>query len=271
MALWDSKDVAGKLPKFLAVGRLLVINVTAGGTGYTDGEAVAVTIGAPDAGGVQATATATVVGGEVQSITITNPGSKYSTAPAVTMGLGTGLTVSVVLEPVVYDSSRIFFVDATEAAQASNKMKGIHSGGWWYFHTYTDSSGDTRYKTECLISMGTLAADSGDAEDAVIVDVSTIVTISVQPVSQEITLPTATATFSVTAAVAPAGTVTYQWQVALVGSTKYSDISGATSASYAPTGLTEADSGKRFRVKCSSTGAPVVTSSVATLTVNPAA
>ena len=41
---------------------------------------------APPASGIQATATATVSGGVVTGITITNPGSGYTSAPAVTIG-----------------------------------------------------------------------------------------------------------------------------------------------------------------------------------------
>lgn len=268
MSLWGNKDQSGKFPAFVQVGRILKIKVTSGGTGYANGASVAVTIGAPGSGGVQATATALVTGGVVQEITLTNQGTRYSSTPSVTMATGTGLTVSVVLEKIVYDSREIFFVDATEAAQASNKLKGITSPGWWRFRTYNDSHGDTRYKAECLIVMGTPAATSGDLEDAVVVDVSKLISISVQPASQEISLAVATqVTFGVTASVAPSGTATYQWQVAEIGSTKYTDISGATSASLIVTGLDETYDGKRYRVKISSTGAPVKTSSAATLTV----
>jgi FtsP/CotA-like multicopper oxidase with cupredoxin domain len=50
------------------------------GSGMT---APTVTIDPPPAGGTQATATATVVGGYVTSITVTNPGSGYTSAPKV--------------------------------------------------------------------------------------------------------------------------------------------------------------------------------------------
>ena len=53
-------------------------------------------IGAPATGGTQATATANVVSGKVSTITITNPGSRYNLAPAVsfTGGGGTGAVAS---------------------------------------------------------------------------------------------------------------------------------------------------------------------------------
>lgn len=69
--------------------------VTAGGSDYT---AATVTIAAPGPGGVQATATATVLGGEVTAITITNPGSGYTSAPTITItGDGTDATATAVL------------------------------------------------------------------------------------------------------------------------------------------------------------------------------
>lgn len=72
------------------VGRIQLLT---GGTGYP--AVPTVTIAAPPAGGVQATATAVAVGGVVQSITITNWGSRYVSNPAVTIGGGgAGATAS---------------------------------------------------------------------------------------------------------------------------------------------------------------------------------
>lgn len=80
------------------------------------------------------------------------------------------------------------------------------------------------------------------------------------------TVTTAAATFSVTAT--GTGTKYYQWQTQTVTGTKWTNITGATSASLALTGLTTADSGKKYRVKVtSSTGAPEAISNTATLTV----
>jgi len=80
---------------------------------------------------------------------------------------------------------------------------------------------------------------------------------------------TAAATFSVTAA-ASTGSLVYQWQVQTAASTtKWSNITGATSASLALTGLVVGDSGKKYRVKIGgSAGGEEVISSTATLTVD---
>jgi len=86
------------------------------------------------------------------------------------------------------------------------------------------------------------------------------------------TVAAAAATFSVTAADAPdLGDIVYQWQVQAATGTRWSNISGATSASLALTALTTADSGKKYRVKLTSTaGAEEVISNTATLTVTAA-
>ena len=85
-------------------------------------------------------------------------------------------------------------------------------------------------------------------------------TITTQPANQTVTAGQ-TATFAVVAAgTAPLG---YQWQKNGV------NITGATSASYTTPATTTADSGSTFRVVVSNS-AGTVTSSAATLTVNPA-
>jgi hypothetical protein len=86
------------------------------------------------------------------------------------------------------------------------------------------------------------------------------------------TVAAAAATFSVTAADSPdLGDIIYQWQTQTATGTRWTNISGATSASLALTGLTTADSGKKYRVKLTSTaGAEEVISNTATLTVTAA-
>jgi hypothetical protein len=83
------------------------------------------------------------------------------------------------------------------------------------------------------------------------------------------TVASGAATFSVTAT--GTGSKFYQWQSQTVSGTKWTNVTGATSASLALTGLTTADSGKKYRVKVtSSTGAPEEISNTATLTVTAA-
>ena len=89
--------------------------------------------------------------------------------------------------------------------------------------------------------------------------------IAVQPADRTVTEP-AVATFNVTAS--GSGTLTYQWQRLAAGT--WSDIAGATAASYTtPATLRSADNGAQFRVNVTNSVGSA-TSNVATLTVNPA-
>lgn len=75
----------------------IAIALGAGGTGYTT--APTVVIGPPPSGGVQAVATAQINAGAVTGITVTTPGSGYTTPPAIsfTGGGGTGATAAASL------------------------------------------------------------------------------------------------------------------------------------------------------------------------------
>jgi hypothetical protein len=96
------------------------------------------------------------------------------------------------------------------------------------------------------------------------------ITISSQPSNQ--TASSGAATFSVTASVSPAGSLTYQWQRQALGAGAYANVSGATSATLSLTGLTNgSNNADNYRVVVSATGAPSVTSNAAALTVAAAA
>jgi len=72
---------------------VLASAVTAGGTGYTNGETVTLTGGAGSSG---ATGTVTVVSGAVTAVTLTNPGTGYTAGELLTIaGTGTGATIAV--------------------------------------------------------------------------------------------------------------------------------------------------------------------------------
>lgn len=163
------------------------------------------------------------------------------------------------------EGTQLVFVDETEAQVESNKTKGITGAGWYLYREYTDSNGQVRYKTELLVSMATPAATAGDAaDDTTVPDATVTVAISVQPANQTTTL--GAATFSVTAALTPAGTVTYQWQKKAVNDTRWAIVSGATSASLVLASQTSANNGDQYRVVVGGAGAKKVTSSSATLT-----
>ena len=184
-----------------------------------------------------------------------------------------------------YNGRDLFFIDADEATQAENIARGLKVPGWTNYRSYTDAEGNVRHKSEVLIAMGaytgatgsgTFQAQTGDtaADDTVLVDGT--ITITTQPSSSSVAAP-GTMTFSVIAALAGAGSLTYQWQVAeSTANTVFTNVSrgsGGTTASYT-TGVTQVapsasvdSNGDKYRCVVSSTGSTSVTSNAVTLTV----
>lgn len=102
---------------------------------------------------------------------------------------------------------------------------------------------------------------------AAIITVTTASSITNQPTSTTV-CEGANASFTVTAT----GTsVTYQWQVSTNSGTNWTDIAAATSATLTLNAVTAAMNNNQYRVNISTCVAGGLTSSVVTLTVNPAA
>ena len=184
-----------------------------------------------------------------------------------------------------YNGRDLFFIDADEATQAENIARGLKVPGWTNYRSYTDAEGNVRHKSEVLIAMGaytgatgsgTFQAQTGDtaADDTVLVDGT--ISITTQPSNSSVAAP-GTMVFSVIAALAGAGSLTYQWQVAeSTANTVFTNVSrgsGGTTASYT-TGVTQVapsasvdSNGDKYRCVVSSTGSTSVTSNAVTLTV----
>jgi hypothetical protein len=162
--------------------------------------------------------------------------------------------------------TQLVFVDENEAQVESNKAKGLISPGWYLYRESTNSNGEPRYSTELLVAIVNTAEDAGDAEDDdTVSDVNVAITIDTQPADQ--TAVAGEATFSVVASIEPAGTVTYQWQKKLAGTTRWVLVDGATSADLELSGLVAENNGDQYRVLLAGDGAKRVTSAAATLTV----
>lgn len=164
------------------------------------------------------------------------------------------------------DLPYIYFIDETEAQVQANRNRGINGGGWWKIVEQLDSDGNTRYKTECLVAMGTPAATSGDAaDDALVADVTATITLGTAPAAQNTSGGAATFTASATVT---SGSVTYQWQKALASAnTKFANVVGQVAATLVLSGQIAANTGDKYRVVVSSTsGAPKVTSAAVALT-----
>lgn len=176
---------------------------------------------------------------------------------------GTGAFLDTSLFPA---GTSIVFVDATEVTIPANVARGLSSPGWWKVTEKTDSDGNTRYTSEHLAWLEKTAVAAGDqTDDTIVADAINAITISVQPANQ--TTVVGAATFNVTAAVTNGGTLIYQWQTATATGTKFTNVAGANAASLVLSGLATGDTGKKYRVKItSSNGAPEVVSSVATVT-----
>jgi len=193
-----------------------------------------------------------------------------------------------------YNGSDLYFIDANEAKQPENRARGLKTPGWWLYRSWTNADSTVQHRAECLIAMGayhgatgfgTYQAETGDlgtglrngaTDDPVAVDGT--ITITAQPVSVTKVAP-ATATFSVTATLTGAGSLTYQWQVQEGGTGSWTNVSrgtGGTTASYTTaativpgaSGAATTDSnGDKYRcVIGATTGVTSVTSDPATLT-----
>jgi len=163
----------------------------------------------------------------------------------------------------------IVFVDETEAALAQNKSRGINAPGWWSYFTYSDSSGATRHKAELLITLANADTNANEtqADDTIAGDAASSIAIDTQPASASVAA-TNTQAFTVATTVTGAGSATFQWQLSTNGGVDFSDISGATSATFTTPATAAGDNGNQYRVKLgTSAGAVEVVSSAATLTV----
>jgi hypothetical protein len=96
-------------------GFVQAINVNFGGSGYTSAPYVEIVGG----GGTGAAATATVAGGRVTGITITNPGRDFATAPQIRL-IGGGGTGASALSLLGFDTAR------GDAILAGNTVVGVN-------------------------------------------------------------------------------------------------------------------------------------------------
>ena len=113
-------------------------------------------------------------------------------------------------------AKQILFIDDTEAALAENKARGLNAPGWWSYFTYTDSEGHTRHKAEMLVTIAgpDLNANETQADDAAAADVSVVITINAQPITQAVAVGAVLNLVADAIATPPgdASVLQYQWQ-----------------------------------------------------------
>ena len=177
------------------------------------------------------------------------------------------------------NSYELIFADATEGSLAESKSRGIKNPGWWVYRTYTDASGNTRHKAECVAAMSVAAGTSGDAsDDTIAAEVASAVTITGQPGNS--TSSSGAGTFAVTTSTTGTpGTLAYVWQRQKSGSKRWVNITASldtgityadfTTATLAYSGLGGATlNGQNYRVKITSANGTeeVITDGAGTLT-----
>ena len=183
------------------------------------------------------------------------------------------------------NSYDLVFVDTTEMALAENKSRGITGPGWWQYRTYTSANGDTKHKAECIAFVHATAGVAGDdADDTIVADVASAVTIGTQPaasVSGAGSAADGAGTFTLsTSTTGTPGALAYVWQRQTAAATKkWVDIAADTdtgityadftTATLAYSGLaSDALDGYKYRVKITSAGGTeeVISDGAATLT-----
>ena len=178
------------------------------------------------------------------------------------------------------NSYDLVFVDTTEMALAENKSRGITGPGWWQYRTYTTANGDTKHKAECIAFVHATAGVAGDdADDTVVADVASAVTVTAQPAASTSSSGAGTFTLSTSTTGTP-GALAYVWQRQTASSTKkWTNITASldtgityadfTTATLAYSGLAgDTLDGNKYRVKITSAGGTeeVISNGVAALT-----
>jgi len=173
---------------------------------------------------------------------------------------------------------RTVYIDDVEATLPENRQRGLTAPGWWEYMTYTDAAGNTRHKAQHLVAFKDAPVNTADLDDAVAADVASAITISVQPADQT-EVEGDPASFAVTAAAAPTGTVVYLWQRRSSSTGRWTSITstldGSVYSDFTTDELIISDvtglDGHEYRVKLtSSAGAEEVISDAASLTVTAA-
>ena len=164
-------------------------------------------------------------------------------------------------------AKQILFIDDTEAALAENKARGLNAPGWWSYFTYTDGEGHTRHKAEMLVTIAgpDLNANETQADDAAAADVSVVITINADPITQAVAVGGVLNLVADAIATPPgdASVLQYQWQKK--SGRRWTNI-GANQPTYDVAVYAESDAGD-YRCKLTSTnGAAEVITATAEVT-----
>ena len=209
---------------------------------------ISISVQPSDQTAVSGTATFTVTASATQNAELLYQWQRQAGGAGSYVNIATGVSATLSLESLSF------------AANNGDKYRVIITSG----SAGTGGSAVNGWYPAVVVELTpTATITSGEAT----LTVAAAISIVAQP--QNVTLTNGTsATFAVTATT-PGSGLAYQWQSSPDG-TNWTNVSGATSASYALTELTETGySGLRYRCIVSSSGYPDATSNAATLTVAP--
>ncbi len=250
-------------------GQTATFSVVAGGTGplgYQWQKNGANISGATSAGYTTPATTSTDNGSTFQ-VVVSNPKGSITSSAAMLSVTSAAVAPTITTQPankaVTAGQTATFSVVAAGTAPLSYQwqkngasISGATSANYTTPATATTDSGSTFQ----VVVSNTAGSATSSAATLTVNPATVAPTITTQPVNQTVT-GGQTATFAVVASgTAP---LSYQWQK------NGANISGATLASYTTPATATTDSGSTFQVVVSNT-AGSVTSSTATLTVNPA-
>ena len=156
MALWGTKDTvysSGNIDVNVTTG-VVTKNSGSGTIAWTSGNGVKVgqviSIDGTSEGVIQSIDSATqltITTRYLPSANITNKTYEIREKPKFTLGDSN------------YGTNDIFGVDVAETGVARNTAYSVAHGGWVGITSYTDSSGNTRVKSEVLVAGSTISAD----------------------------------------------------------------------------------------------------------------
>lgn len=218
------------------------------------------------ASGVQATATATITGGVVTAITITNPGYGYVESDNIAVTFDSGTAAATAVVAGLAYNGAEVFFVDESEAQQEENKARGFVNAGWWLYKTYTDTNNT--VRHKAECLVALTETAANAGDAAddAVLVDRSIVILTQPADQE-AAGGVDAVFTVLADVDPTTTLTYQWEVSTDG-TIWSDITGATTDTLTVTSVDpEYVDGNAFRVSVGADGASTVVSDPAVLTV----
>lgn len=287
MALWGTAD------SIYSPGTVTVdlANKTITGTG-TSFRSVGVSTGTVISIGVGATFGEAVISGVTSETYVSIASTQFLLNTAIS---GVAYTMSQKPVYVLQDSNyaespagvgtinSVYGVDVYEAQAAVNTKQKVAHAGWVGVHTYIDTHGNYRVKSEVLVAFSGISTGLssytgfGDAlDDTAYPDF--LITFTTQPSNRTGISTTSNTTFTALATSSPDETVTYQWQYAssvgaaytsLTNTDIYSNVTTTTVGIASTTVTADRPDGFYYRVVATvntNTGYATSTSNAARLT-----